>query len=297
MFEFTWDVDPVLLEVGFLQIRYYGLFFLVVFLGGYGLFRWQVLRAGGTEVDASDIFMPGILGVLIGARLGHVLFYEWQRFLSDPLWLFQIWRGGLASHGATIGLLVAVYFYAKQHRQSYVECMDRFALSAGLGATMVRLGNFFNSEIMGKVTDQTWGVRFPRFDVEVVRAGELAPLRHPTQLYEFALGLFVMFTLWLADRLLGGEKRPRGALIALFFAVYFTGRFLVEFFKEHQALDPSSPLTMGQFLSLPLAVAGVLAFIYSLKRGIPAGWNTAPAAPPKRAKPTKRGKKAGAKRN
>jgi phosphatidylglycerol---prolipoprotein diacylglyceryl transferase len=220
-----------------------------------------------------------------------VFFYEPQRFIEDPFWVIQIWKGGLASHGATLGLLVAMYVYARRHRQSYVECMDRFALSAGLGATLVRLGNFFNSEIMGKLTDQTWGVRFPRFDAQAVALHGQAPLRHPTQLYEFALGLFVMFCIWLVDRLLGREERPRGALIATFFAVYFTGRFFVEFFKIHQTLPDTFPLTMGQLLSLPLALAGIAALIYSIRAGVPAHWNAAaaaPTSPPRRSKKSRK---------
>jgi len=287
-FAFTWNIDPVIVALGPFQIRYYGLIFLAVFLGGYYLFRWQVRRAGGSENDATDVCVPGILGVLIGARLGHVLFYEPGRLLSDPLWVFQIWKGGLASHGATVGLLVAIYYYARRHRQSYIECMDRFSFSAALGATLVRVGNFFNSEIVGRVTDGTWGVRFPRHDGIAD-----APLRHPSQLYEVALGLFVMLVLYLVDRAAGRERRPRGLLIATFFVTYFSGRFFVEFFKEYQVLSSDSPLTMGQILSLPMVAGGLVGLVIALRRRAPVKWTATPepAAPAPAPRKSKKSRK------
>src|SRR5690606_14746608 len=148
--------------------------------------------------------------------------------------------GGLASHGAVVGLIVAMWLFTKRRGVPFLEGADRFAFSAALGATLVRLGNFFNSEIVGRKTDGDWGVRFPHFD------GDNAPLRHPSQVYEVVVGLFVMLCLYWVDRWAGKEKRPRGLLISVFFALYFAGRFTVEFFKEYQTLSPeSSPLTMG----------------------------------------------------
>jgi len=308
VFEFTWDVDPIAIELGPIQIRWYGLLFLGVFLGGYALFRWQVKRGGGSEDDATDIFIPAIVGVLVGARLGHVIFYAWDQAIRDPIWIFKIWEGGLASHGATIGLLLALWWYARRHRQATFEVLDRFAWSAALGATLVRLGNFVNSEIVGHATDQTWGVRFPRKDgyagMELLRGvdspsgllerlqglltndwplqtANLAPLRHPTQLYEFGMGLLVMGILTLVDRALGREKRPRGVLISTFFVAYFIGRFLVEFLKEEQAealAGAGWPITMGQILSIPMALLGAGVLVWCLRRNQPAGWNIAPAA-------------------
>ena len=291
MFEFTWDVDPVAIEIFGIPIRYYGLIFLCVFLGGFALFRWQVRRADGPEQDAADIFVPAILGVLIGARLGHILFYQLDKALQDPLWIFQIWKGGLASHGATIGLLVAIFVYARypgwfpgskcqRQRQSPLEALDRFSFSCALGATLVRVGNFFNSEIVGRPTDQTWGVRFPRFDKPP--AGTEALLRHPSQLYEVALGLAVLGILFLVDKLAGKEKRPRGLLISTFFAAYFTGRFFVEFWKAYQTqILADFPLTMGQLLSIPAALVGYLGIWWAFHRGLPAGWNVGPPEPVK----------------
>ena len=286
---FTWDIDPVIVQIGgIIGLRYYGLLFSCLLLGGYFLFRWQVLRAGGSEDDVADMALPAVLGLVIGARLGHVIFYEPGRLLSDPLWVLQVWKGGLASHGALIGLLLAIYVYARRHGQSYAECLDRFTFGGALAAILVRIGNFFNSEIVGRVTDGYWGVRFPRWDL--LPASE-APLRHPSQLYEAAMGMAVMGLLIWVDRKLGREKRPRGALAATFGAAYFTGRFFVEFFKDYQALPSDFPLTMGQVLSIPVAVYGMVWLHRCLKHPVPAHWNvqepsSSPAEDkPKRTKP------------
>lgn len=275
--KFTWDIDPVLFYypnwLSFLPgdgIRYYSLLFVGVFLGGYRLLDWQIRRAGGGEEDANDFVIYGVLGTLIGSRVGHVFLYEWDHFVRDPLFILQIHKGGLASHGATTGLIVAMWLFCRRKRQSFLEGADRFSFSAGLGATLVRLGNWFNSEIVGRKTDQTWGVYFPRFDRD-----EAGPVyRHPSQLYEVALGLFVILCLYLWDRKLGKEKRPRGAMIAMFFAVYFTGRFIVEYFKEFQAWAVGLPLTEGQFYSIAPALLGYFGLYWSTKKKIPAHWYT-----------------------
>jgi prolipoprotein diacylglyceryl transferase len=273
----TWDVDPVLFYypdwLSFMPgggLRIYSLLFVGVFLGGFRLLDWQIRRAGGPEEDASDFVLYGVIAVLAGSRIGHVFFYEFDHFLRDPMWIFMIHKGGLASHGATLGLIVGMWLFCRHKRQSFIEGCDRFSFSAALGATLVRLGNLFNSEIVGRKTDQTWGVYFPRYD-----RGALQPIyRHPSQLYEVALGLLVMAILYVVDRKLGKEKRPRGALIATFFATYFTGRFFVEYFKEYQTLSPDFPFTMGQCLSVVPAAAGYYGIYLSLKKKVPAHWYT-----------------------
>ena len=289
---YTWDVDPVLIPFwGSIGLRYYGLIFSLVFVLGFLLFRWQVVRAGGSEDDVYGIIIPGALGAVVGARLGHVLFYNLDRALTDPLWVFKTWTGGLASHGAFLGLVLALLYYARRRRQSYLECLDRFTFSATTAAILVRIGNFINSEIVGRVTDGAWGVRFPRFDGY---PAESAPLRHPSQLYEAGLGLVVMAVLFIVDRRLGGEKRPRGVLAGTFLAVYFTGRFLVEFVKERQVLSYSSPLSMGQYLSLPVIIFGLWLLYHSLRHPVPAHWNAAPTAVPKGGPKAAKGSQAGA---
>lgn len=277
---FTWDIDPVLVHfptwLAWLPvdgIRYYSLLYVGVFLGGYKLLDWQIRRAGGDPEDANDFVLYGVIAVLAGARMGHVFFYEWDRFVQDPLWLFSIHEGGLSSHGATIALLLAVYLFTKFRRQSFIEGCDRFAFSAALGSILVRIGNFFNSEIVGRPTGSDWGVRFPRYD----RVPE-PPLRHPSQLYEVLLGFVVMAALIVIDRALGKEKRPRGVLTSSFMALYFTGRFIVEFFKEYQPGEASVGLTTGQWLSLIPALAGYVGLVISMRRRVPARWNVYRAA-------------------
>lgn len=266
--KFDWNLEPALLKIGSWELRYYSLLFVGVFLGGYALLNWQIRRGGGDEEDAGDFIIYGVLGVLIGARLGHVLFYDLDQALDDPLWVFKIWTGGLASHGAAIGLTFVLYLFTKRRGISFLEGCDRFSFSAALGAALVRLGNFFNSEIVGRATDQTWGVRFLRYDRNVAEV----PYRHPSQLYEFAMGLGVLGLLYLADKKLGREKRPRGVMVSLFFALYFSGRFLVEFVKEYQPGEVAQGLSTGQMLSLPGILIGVYGLVWSFKHRIPAGW-------------------------
>jgi prolipoprotein diacylglyceryl transferase len=251
-------------------IRYYSLLFVGVFLGGYALLNWQIQRGGGDEEAAGDFIVYGVAGVLIGSRLGHVIFYDLDKALDDPMWVFQIWTGGLASHGAVLGLIFAMWLFTKRRGVPFLEGADRFSFSAALGATLVRLGNFFNSEIVGRETNADWGVRFPRYDVNALEA----PLRYPSQLLEVLLGLFVLLCLYVADRVSGQEKRPRGLLISVFFLVYFSGRFLVEFVKEYQTLEKDSLLTMGQILSIPGIFIGVVGLIAALKYRVPAEWPT-----------------------
>lgn len=270
--KFTWDLDPALFHLGSWELRYYSLIFVVVFLGGYQLLRWQIMRGGGEERDASDFFVYGVLAVLIGARLGHCFFYDYEKTFADPFWVLQIWTGGLSSHGAVIGLIFAMWHFTKKRGIPFLEGADRFAFSAALGAMLVRIGNFFNSEIVGRVTDGTWGVKFPRYD----RAGEVF-YRHPTQLYEAAVALTVLGALFLADRLMGKERRYRGMMIAIFFVLYFSGRFGIEYFKEIQVegverTSATFGLSMGQLLSAPCILLGVFGVFRSLKNKEPVGW-------------------------
>ncbi|HEY8946583.1 MAG TPA: prolipoprotein diacylglyceryl transferase [Polyangiaceae bacterium] len=248
-------------------IRWYSLLFVFVFLGGHALLKWQITRAGGPADDANDFIIYGVVGVLLGARLGHVLFYDLDKALADPTWVFKIWTGGLASHGAVIGLILAMYVFTRRRGVPFLEGADRFAFSAALGATLVRVGNLMNSEIVGSPTDQTWGFKFLRADVPDTQV-----LRHPSQIYEITLGLTVLGLLFVIDRKFGKEKRPRGLLIASFFVLYFTGRFFVEFFKEYEGISPDSPLRMGQILSLPGILIGFYGLFWSLKNRLPARW-------------------------
>ncbi|MDR1045741.1 MAG: prolipoprotein diacylglyceryl transferase [Candidatus Adiutrix sp.] len=252
----VWDLDPVIFQVPGLglPVRYYGLIFGLVLVGGFFLFRRQILRGRGTDDEAFDFLLPGVLGVVLGARFGHVFFYNLDRLLADPAWLFRIWEGGLASHGAAAGLALALFHHSRRWKRPFWDVCDRFSFSAALGATLVRLGNFLNSEIVGRITDSRFGLRFPRYDH---LPPELTPARFPSQLLEFGLGLAVLGTLFWLDARLGREKRPQGLLTAAFLIMYFTGRFLVEFVKERHGQVDSFILSRGQLLSLPGLVLGL----------------------------------------
>ena len=262
-----------------IELRIYSMLFVVVFLGGHALLNWQIKRGGGGPDVAGDFIVYGVLGVLVGARLGHVLFYDLQKAIDNPMWVFEIWTGGLASHGAVVGLIIAMYLFTKSRGVSFLEGSDRFAFSAALGATVVRIGNLFNSEIVGRVVpDQSWGMRFPLNPPDKLL--KVVPLRYPSQLYEIALGTSVFIALIIADRLMGKEKRPRGALISWFFALYFTGRMFTEFYKEIEALPSDSAISMGQYLSVLPALLGWYGLYWSFKHKLPAGWDDGTAAAP-----------------
>ncbi|MDR2405671.1 MAG: prolipoprotein diacylglyceryl transferase [Deltaproteobacteria bacterium] len=260
----VWQLDPVFFTIPLIDrpVRYYGIFFAIAFLLGFVLYRHQIMRGGGTDDEAVSFIIPGFIGTVLGARLGHILFYNLDRFLSDPLWLFKVWDGGLASHGAAVGLFLALCYQAWRKKRPLLDQLDRFTFSAALGAALIRLGNFTNSEIVGKVAPDKspFGVIFPLHD------GPMAPPRYPTQLLESALGFFILISLFVADRLLGKEKRPRGALAALFLMMYFAGRFLVEFYKERQGPFDNLLLSRGQMLSIIPFILGLGLLIYVLKR-------------------------------
>ena len=253
MTSFTFDLDPVLISLGPFQIRYYGAIFAATIFIGFLLWRRQMLRGGYSADVADGFFLWGVAAVLIGARLGHCFFYDPKYYLAHPVQILSFWHGGLSSHGATIGIVIILFAFAHRRHIRVIELMDRISFSVAVAAIGVRLGNFFNSEIVGRQTDLPWAVRFIRFDNGIVA-------RHPSQLYEVALGLFVLLVLYLADRYAGREKRPRGLLTGLFLTIYFAGRFSVEFFKEYQVLD-NSYLTMGQILSLIPFLCGVCLLI------------------------------------
>ncbi|MBP5233936.1 MAG: prolipoprotein diacylglyceryl transferase, partial [Planctomycetes bacterium] len=270
------NLDPVLLSLGPLQIRYYGAIFAASLFVAFLFWQWQMRRAGRDKKATDAMIAWGVVGTIVGARLGHCLFYEWHVYREEPWRIVKFWEGGLASHGATLGILVALFFYALRYRIPYLEVCDRFTFSAATAAAGVRLGNFLNSEIVGRVTDWPWGVRFVRYDLAAVppalreAALPTVPGRHPSQLYEFAMGLLVLFALWLADRALGRERRPRGAMLGLFLGLYFLGRFVVEIWKEYQtdlALDEG--LTRGQYLSIVPCLFGWGLFLAATLRRRP----------------------------
>jgi phosphatidylglycerol:prolipoprotein diacylglycerol transferase len=215
----------------------------------------------GQSSSAADTFFSiVIIGILVGARVGHVLFYEPGKFIHDPLLILKFWRGGLASHGAIAGLIIAMWYYSRRYKMPMLEAIDIVSVPIAIGSSLIRLGNFFNSEIVGRATDVPWAIIFIRYDSEM---GLPPTPRHPSQLYEVVMGLTVFVLLYLADRRFGGHC-PTGLKTGILFASYFTLRFFVEFFKEYQVLYPSFPLTMGHLLSIPFAILGFFILSKSL---------------------------------
>lgn len=270
-----WDVDPILAHLGPLTLRWYGLLFMSGFVVGTFILShvYRSERVSPRWVDVITIYM--LVGTIVGARLGHCLFYDPEYYLANPLKIFKIWEGGLASHGATIGILLACWLFARNNKFDYLWVLDRIVLVVAVGGALIRLGNLFNSEIVGKPTDVPWAFVFPR-DVEHLQpatqplpAGAMlvpdqvhnmtmmAVPRHPTQLYEalFCVVLFaLLYALWNSTK----EKTPRGRIFGLFVVLLFTQRFLGEFLKENQvAFENGLPLNMGQILSIPLIVVGL----------------------------------------
>ncbi|MFC2133555.1 prolipoprotein diacylglyceryl transferase [Bacteroidota bacterium] len=250
-----WDVSPDIFTLGPITIRWYGLLFALTFIIGYQIMYWIFKREGKDENDVNDLVWFMVLGTVIGARLGHCLFYNPSYYLSNPLEILQVWKGGLASHGAGIGLFTAVYIYSKKKEdQSYLWVADRLTLPVALSGLLVRTGNLFNSEIVGKPTDGSWGFVFTSVD-DIPR--------HPTQIYEAASYLIVFWILFFIYKSKGKELKD-GFLLGLFLAIFFSIRFYVEFFKENQTyFEQGMPLNMGQILSIPLLILGIFLMIRS----------------------------------
>lgn len=254
----TWNVDPMLID-SFVKVRWYGLMFAIGFLIGYNIVARIFRHEGAPERWLGILLLWTIAGTVIGARLGHVFFYEWEHYSAHPSEILQIWNGGLASHGGTIGVILAVlcfsYFTSKR---SPLWTFDRLVVPVALVGALIRIGNLMNSEIYGHPTDMPWGFIF-------VRAGETVPA-HPTQIYEALayLGLFALM-MWLYWRR-NAEERP-GLLFGTFLTVLFTARFLIEFLKNDQeAFEADMLLNMGQLLSIPFVILGVYLIIRAVRR-------------------------------
>ncbi|WP_305907617.1 prolipoprotein diacylglyceryl transferase [Methylomarinum sp. Ch1-1] len=253
---FVWDIDPILLALGPLKIRWYGLMFASAFMTSYGFMYWIYKREQKNVEDLDRMLWYLAIGTVVGARLGHCLFYDPAYYFSHPLKILAIWEGGLASHGAFIGILISLYLYKLKTDDSYIWLMDRVAVSCILGASLIRIGNFFNSEILGIPTDVPWAVIFSRIDY--------LP-RHPVQLYESA-GYALVFLVLIFAYKKTAYLPIKGLLTGLFTTLVFLLRFLLEFVKTEQAAYANElSLTTGQFLSIPFFLIGVAFIIWSLR--------------------------------
>lgn len=253
-----WDVGREIVSLGPLTLRWYGILFALGFIVGFFIVRWMFRLEHKPEADLDRLLLYLLVGTVVGARLGHCLFYDPGYYLSNPLEIFKVWRGGLASHGGGVGVFLALYLYSRKHKdQPYLWVLDRVAVPTALAGSFIRLGNLFNSEILGVQTDVPWAFVFARVDQ--------VP-RHPAQLYESISYLLIFFLLlWLYNRL--REKTPRGLLIGVFLVLVFIARFAIEFVKVRQAaFGEALPLSMGQLLSIPMVVAGVILVWQAMKK-------------------------------
>ncbi len=245
----TWSVSPEIISFGPIHIRWYGLLFATSFIIGFKIMEWIYKKEKKNLDDLNDLIWYMILGTVIGARLGHVLFYNPGFYLTHPIEILMVWKGGLASHGAAIGILTAIYLYSKKKKdQSFLYVMDRIVITVALAAFFIRTGNLFNSEIIGKPTDLPWGFIFTSVDN--------VP-RHPTQLYEafsYLASFFVLFSIYKKR----DGKFKDGLLFGIFLIWIFGFRIFVEYFKENQsAFEQGMILNMGQILSIPLVIFGL----------------------------------------
>jgi phosphatidylglycerol:prolipoprotein diacylglycerol transferase len=265
---FVHDISPVIFSIGPIALRYYSILFLCAFLLGLWLLK-KVFEIKGIDTElVHPLFITVFLCVIIGARLGHVLFYRPRYFFSNPLEIIKFWKGGLASHGAAIALLIGVLIFSKKHGLKFYQTSDSLSIPIAIGTSFVRLGNFFNSEIVGRVTDVPWAVKFLRFPEP---GGQPPQWRHPSQLYEMMIGIVIFTVLWtLLKR--KSKKLRDGCLTYLMLFLYFSMRFLVEFVKESPFIIRSLPLTTGQYLSIPFVLfSGYMLFIRGKIRMRPSG--------------------------
>jgi len=248
------QIDPIAFAVGPLAVRWYGLMYLFGFGAGWWLGTHRIRKgvAPVTRAQFDDLLFLAVLGVILGGRLGYVLFYKPAHYLAHPLEILYVWQGGMSFHGGLLGVMLAMVIAARKHRVDYLRLMDFVAPLVPLGIAAGRMGNFINGELWGRVTDVPWGMVF--------RGAGDAP-RHPSQLYQFAgEGLALFFLLWWFS----SKPRPRGQVSALFLIGYGTLRFLAEFAREPDSFLGylTFGMTMGQWLCLPMVLGGIALWVW-----------------------------------
>jgi phosphatidylglycerol:prolipoprotein diacylglycerol transferase len=250
------DFNPIALAIGPLKVHWYGIMYLCAFASAWfvAMYRAKSPHSVVSRAQVENLITYGAFGVILGGRFGYVIFYNFDYWTRDPLWLFRIWEGGMSFHGGLIGVIVAMFIYSHRIRVSYISLMDFVAPIVPLGLGFGRLGNFIGQELWGRPTDSVWGMIFPK-DPEGLA-------RHPSQLYQAALEGLVLFVIvfWFSQK-----PRPRGAVSGLFLVLYALFRFLIEFVREP---DKGINLLMGwmsrgQLLSLPLLVLGLALILFA----------------------------------
>ena len=269
--------DPVLISIGPLAIRWYALSYIVGFILFTILGRRRIAQGNSvfTKEMLDDFLTWGILGVILGGRIGYVLFYKFSDYLANPLDIFKVWEGGMSFHGGFLGVVVAMWLFGRKHNISILKLMDTVAPLVPLGLASGRIGNFINGELWGRVTELNafWAMGFPQARYEDAEAAAHNPLwaewlqqygmlpRHPSQLYQFALeGICLFVIVWIFSK----KPRPVGQTAALFLGGYGLFRFIAEFARQPDDYLGllTLGLSMGQWLSVPMIVLGVIGFVW-----------------------------------
>lgn len=247
------DFNPIMIDLGLIKVSWYGMMYVLGFIASYLLVRYQMKRKdfGISRVEVENLYFYLIIGLMVGARLGYVLFYDLKMYLSAPLEIFAVWKGGMSFHGGLIGVLIVGIVFSWKNKKSFWKITDLIIVTAPIGLGLGRIGNFINGELYGRVTQVPWGMIFPK--------GGPHP-RHPSQLYESALEGGVLFLiLWF----LRDKKLPSGGLLAIFLFLYGCFRFFVEFFREPDAHIGFilGPFTLGQLLSSFMIAGGAILYM------------------------------------
>lgn len=247
------SIDPILISLGFLDIRWYSLSYIFTFIFGSILIKKLNKKSLNnlSDIQIDKFFVWAVLGVIIGGRVGYVLFYQLQLFFLDPLYIFQIWKGGMSFHGGLIGMILAIYLFAKQNNLSFFYLSDLVSIVAPIGLFLGRISNFINTELYGRITDFPFAIIYPLIDNNP---------RHPSQLYEAFFEGVVLFIILYLIFIKNSKKYSAGIISAYFLILYSIFRFLIEFLREpdlHLGLYLNY-FSMGQILCIPILFAGIL---------------------------------------
>ncbi|MBU0763283.1 MAG: prolipoprotein diacylglyceryl transferase [Bacteroidetes bacterium] len=253
----TWDIDPTIIDIGGFQLRWYGVLFAASFFFGYLLLDRMFRREEQDKKLLDKLILYMGIGTLTGARLGHCFLYQPYYYMQHPFEILMLWKGGLASHGSAIGILAALLVFSLIEKINYLWILDRMIVAVALSGVMIRLGNFTNSELLGKPTEVPWAFVFPKVD--------MVP-RHPAQLYEALAYLIVLgLLLWLYYKRNTGSIK--GLLFGIFLITIFGFRIFIEIYKEVQVKEEEHLLmNFGQLYSIPFVIAGIVLIIISLAR-------------------------------